>query len=218
MPIADSSWGFGTIRGIIDPSAGVRTTVVRLMPRLRTRSAATFAPAAASPTVSSVRIAFGTISAQRTSSRSTRTPATADKRIVGIRNDITRALTAAFDRVVANTRIVSAYSDMLPPTCVEAWMNQSRPKVRSRMSGANPVAVIDPVWPATPPAVSPTSGGAARRGQPGLGCSGRGSRTTRAVSRDRRAALASLNADEPRATKLAQSRSRSSPIAARART
>ena len=32
-PIAVSSCGFGTIRGIIDASAGVRTTVVRLIPR-----------------------------------------------------------------------------------------------------------------------------------------------------------------------------------------
>jgi hypothetical protein len=72
------------------------------------RSMPTFVPARARPRVSSVRMVFGAISAQRTSSRSTRTPATADRRIVGMRNDMTRALTAAFDRVVAKTRIVSA--------------------------------------------------------------------------------------------------------------
>ncbi len=67
-----------------------------------------FVPASASPSVSTVRIEFGTIRAQRTSSRSTRTPATADSRIVGTRNDITSALTAAFERVVEKIRIVSA--------------------------------------------------------------------------------------------------------------
>src|SRR5689334_15928236 len=39
---------------------------------------------------------------------------------------------------------------MLPPTWVDAWMNHRRPKVRSRMSGPNPVAVIGAVWRATP--------------------------------------------------------------------
>jgi hypothetical protein len=107
-PIAVSSWARGTIRGIIEASAGVRTTVVRLMPRLSSRRTGTLAPATASPNVKAVRIAFGTIIAQRTSSRSTRTPATADNRIVGTRNDMTSALTAALERVVANTRIVSA--------------------------------------------------------------------------------------------------------------
>jgi hypothetical protein len=108
IPIAVSSWLLDTTRGIIAASAGVRITVVRLIPRLSTSSTATLAPASARPRVRSVRIRFGTMSAQRMSSRSTSTPATADSRIVGIRNDITRALTAAFERVVSKTRIVRA--------------------------------------------------------------------------------------------------------------
>lgn len=108
IPIAVSSWFVGTTLGIIDASAGVSTTVVRLIPRLRASRSATFVPARASPSVRTVRTRFGTINAQRRSSRSTRTPASADRTIVGTRNDITSALTAVFDRVVAKTRIVSA--------------------------------------------------------------------------------------------------------------
>ena len=51
---------------------------------------------------------FGPTRAQRRFSRSTTTPATADSAIVGRRNDMTSALTAAFERVEAKTSTVSA--------------------------------------------------------------------------------------------------------------
>jgi hypothetical protein len=60
------------------------------------------------------------------------TPATAERAIVGRRNDMTRALTAAFERVEANTSTVSAYSAIFPPTCVAAWTNHRRPNAGSR--------------------------------------------------------------------------------------
>ena len=59
---------------------------------------------------------------------------------------MTRALTAAFERVDAKTRIVSAKSDMFPPTCVAAWMNQSRAKAGSRRMGNARAAVTRALW------------------------------------------------------------------------
>ena len=107
-PIAVSSWARPTIRGIIAASAGVSITVVKLIPRLSSRRAGTFAPAIASPSVMIARAIFGPTSAHRRFSRSTTTPATAERAIVGSRNDMTSALTAAFDRVEAKTSTVSA--------------------------------------------------------------------------------------------------------------
>ena len=108
MPIAVWSWARGTTRGIIDPSAGVSITVVRLIPRFSASRAGTFAPASASPTVMIERAMFGPISAQRRSSRSTTTPANGDRMIWGNTNEATSAPTAVFDRVVSKTSTVSA--------------------------------------------------------------------------------------------------------------
>src|SRR4029079_4271385 len=74
-------------------------------------------------------------------------PATADSRIVGTRKDMTSALTAAFERVVAKTRIVRAESAMVTPICVDAWMNQSRLKAGSRRSGTARFAVTARIVP-----------------------------------------------------------------------
>ena len=108
MPIAVSSCSRGTTRGIIDPSAGVRITLVKLIPRLSASSTNTSAPASASPRVMIARAMLGATSAQRRSSRSTTTPANGDSTICGSTNDTTRAPTAVFERVESNTSTVSA--------------------------------------------------------------------------------------------------------------
>ena len=56
-----------------------------------------FAPARARPAVSPVRMRFGTMSAQRRSSRSTMTPANGDRAICGSTNETSSALTALLD-------------------------------------------------------------------------------------------------------------------------
>ena len=61
--MATSSCAFGTTRGIIEPSAGVSATLMRLTPRLSARTSAMFIPASASPAVNAVRMRFGTMSA-----------------------------------------------------------------------------------------------------------------------------------------------------------
>ena len=108
MLSAVSSWGLGTTRGIIEPSAGVSATLIRLIPRLSARTIAMFVPERASHAVSPVRTRFGTTSAQRRSSRSTITPANGDSTICGSTNETSRALTALFERVEVKTRTVSA--------------------------------------------------------------------------------------------------------------
>ena len=107
-PIAVSSCSRRTTRGIIEPSAGVRKMLVKLIPRMSSSRAATFAPARARPRVMVARARFGPMSARRRSRRSTTTPAKADRKIVGTTNDMTRALTAVLERVDVNTSTVSA--------------------------------------------------------------------------------------------------------------
>ena len=60
MPIAVWSWARGTTRGIIEPSAGVSATLVKLMPRFSASRIGTLAPARASPMVRTDRTMFGT--------------------------------------------------------------------------------------------------------------------------------------------------------------
>ena len=97
--MAVSSCSFGTTRGIIEPSAGVSATLMRLTPRFSASTTGMLTPASASPAVSAVRTRFGTTSAQRRSSRSTITPANGDSAICGSTNDTSSALTMLFDRV-----------------------------------------------------------------------------------------------------------------------
>jgi predicted fused transcriptional regulator/phosphomethylpyrimidine kinase len=78
MPSAVSSWSAGTTRGTIDPSAGMSTTLVRLIPTLRSNRIGTLTPARESPTIKEARTALGRIIAQRRSTRSMITPANGD--------------------------------------------------------------------------------------------------------------------------------------------
>ena len=97
--IAISSCAFGTTRGIIEPSAGVSATLIRLMPRLSARTIPMFIPASARPAVSAGTNDVRDDERPAKVESIDETPANGDSAICGRTNETRRALTALFERV-----------------------------------------------------------------------------------------------------------------------